>query len=184
MNYVKRKMIGLMASLAFAAVYYSLQGFPMALDAAVCAGFTVAIFASARRKLGKSLFSGPDAKPLALVLLVHILFLGLLVAIVRIGALAEPDLPSWITHPIGSSPGGRPLPSAFRYAQSFMVFVLGFVENWWLTLTKTEEEKKSPGKVLWGKAAWEQHIADRLRLAEHSESNAQNRPRPGSMRLG
>ena len=182
MNYLKRKLVGLMASLAFAAVYFSLQGFPLALDAAVCAGYTVAIFASARRKLGKGLFSGEEAKPLAVLLVVHLLFLGLLVAIVRIGAYAEPDLPDWITRPLGASPGGRPLPSAFRYAQSFMVFILGFIENWWITSTKTEEEKKGTGKVLWGKAAWEQDIADRLRLRERNESHARKRP-PTSIRV-
>lgn len=164
MNYLKRKMFALPASIAFAAVYYALPGNPWRLDLATCAGFTVAIFVNARRKRGKMpFFKGEDAINVFELILGHTLCLIVLVGIVEIGSYGAPLLPTWLTTPIGTSPGGHPLPSALRYIETLMLFLLGFVESWWLSSGKSDLVKGGR-KVTWGRTALEQELSTRLRL--------------------
>jgi hypothetical protein len=165
MNYVQRKMIAFMASIAFALVYLPLRYQPYGLDLAICAGFTVTMFLNAKRKRGKAgLLFGKDAIPFLQLLPGHALALAALVGIVRLGIYAAPVLPGWLTNPLGNAPGGHPLPSLFRYTQTFMVFILGFVESWWLTQVKTKEEKEAQSRVAWTKSAFDQRMGERLRL--------------------
>jgi hypothetical protein len=165
MNYIQRKMFALVAAAVFAVVYYPLKDFAFALDLAVCASYTVTVFIKVRRKRGKAgLFTGEDAIPLAELLLVHLLALACIVGVVRLGIYAAPVLPGWLTAPIGSTPAGRPLPSPLRYFQTGMLFLVGFIEFWWLTLIKTDEEKEKQRRVIRGKNAYEEDLTNRLRL--------------------
>jgi hypothetical protein len=163
MNYIQRKMFAVLASIVFALVYLPLHDYPFGLDAAICASFTVAVFANATRKRGKSLFAGEDHIPFLEMLLGHILCLVAVVGIVRLGIYAEPVLPAWLTTSIGRSPGGHPLPSALRGVQSLMLFLVGFVESWWLSSGKYKPESEGC-KVVLSKSAYEEDIANRLRL--------------------
>lgn len=175
MSYVQRKMIAVLAAAVFAVIYFPLQTFAFGLDLAVCASYTVSVFANAKRKRGKAapLFTGEHAIPFVDVLFGHIVALAVLVGIVRLGVYAAPVLPAWLTTSIGSTPGGRHLPSALRYLQTFMVFFLGFVESWWLTAIRTTEEKEKNSRVM-SKVAYEKHMDNRLRLGADSS----NSPRP------
>jgi len=164
MNYLQRKMFALVAAAAFAVVYFPLKDFAFGLDLAVCASYTVTLFIKVRRKRGDAgLFRGEDAIPLYELLLIHILALVCIVGIVRLGVYAAPVLPKLLTTPIGSSPTGRPLPSPLRYLQTGMLFLVGFIEFWWLTSIKTAEEKEQTGRVV-GKDAYEEFLSNRLRL--------------------
>lgn len=163
-NFIKKKLFAVPASIAFAAVYYSLPGNPWQLDLATCAGFTVAIFFNARRKRGKKpFFKGEDGINFFELIVGHVLCLVVLVGIVELGAYAAPVLPTWLTTSIGRTPGGKTLPSLLRYLQGGMVFLLGFVESWWLTSGKSELVKGGK-KVTWGRTALEQELSSRLRL--------------------
>ncbi|HUB20220.1 MAG TPA: hypothetical protein VL990_16370 [Acidobacteriaceae bacterium] len=164
-NKIQSKLLAIPAAVAFALVYLPLKGFAFRLDLAVCASYTITMFMNARRKRGKiPLLSGDDAIPLSEILLGHVLALLALVAIIRIGVYAAPALPHWMTVSIGTTPGGRHLPAALRYLQTFMLFVVGFIESWWLTTLKTDEEKQAKNRVVRGKAAYEEHLSNRLRL--------------------
>ncbi|MFP5227257.1 MAG: hypothetical protein ACLGXA_06475 [Acidobacteriota bacterium] len=169
MNYVQRKiekkMIAILASVAFALVYLPLKDFAFGVDLAICASYSVTIFANARRKRGEAkLLTGEDAIPLVDLLLGHVLALAALVGIVRLGIYAKPVLPDWLTTPMGTTPGGRHLPSALRYLQTAMVFLVGFVETWWLATVKTPEEKEAQSRIIRGKNAYEEYLSNRLRL--------------------
>jgi len=173
MNYLQRKMIALVAAAAFAVVYFPLQDFAFGLDLAICASYTVTIFINARRKRGKAgLFRGEDAIPFIELLLGHILALAFVVGVVRLGIYAAPVLPNWLTTPIGTTPGGRHLPSPLRYLQTGMLFLVGFVESWWLTSIKSKEEKEAQSRVVWGKDAYEKHMNNRLRLSAPRDRNS------------
>lgn len=180
MNYIQRKLIAVMASAAFSAVYFSLKGFAFRLDLAVCASYTVMVLAKVKRKRGKAgLLVGEDAIPAVELLLGHILALVLVVAVVRLGIYAAPVLPGWLTTAIGTAPGGRPLPTPLRYLQTGMVFLVGFTEYWWLTSLKTSEEKEAQGRVIHGKEAYEQHLNNRLRLERNRVEETARRPARG-----
>jgi hypothetical protein len=177
MNYIQRKLIAVLASLVFSAVYFSLKGFAFRLDLAVCASYTVMVLAKVKRKRGKAgLLAGEDAIPAVELFLGHILALVLVAAVVRLGIYAAPVLPGWLTTPIGSVPGGRPLPTPLRYLQTGMVFLVGFTEYWWLTSIKTSEEKEAQRRVIHGKDAYEQHLTSRLRLDQNRADEAARRP--------
>lgn len=165
MNYVQRKMIAFVASLAFALVYLPLRYQPYGLDLAICAGFTVTIFLNAKRKRGKAgLFFGEDAIPFLQLILGHAVALAALFGIMRLDVYAAPVLPVWLTNSLGNAPGGHPLPSLFRCTQTFMVFTLGFIESWWLTQLRTKEEKEAQKRVVWTRSAFDQRMSERLRL--------------------
>ena len=162
-NYIQRKMIGFTASLAFALVYLPLRATPYGMDAAVCVSFTIVTFGNAMRKRGKGLFFGEERMPLLEMVPGHLLCLIFLAGIVEFGNYAAPVLPGWLTVSVGKAPGEHALPSALQGVQSVFVFLLGFVENWWLTSGKSELAKKGL-RITWGKAAFEEDMSSRLRL--------------------
>ena len=61
MRYVQRKLLLLAASAAFALVYFGLQGYSFATEAAYCASYTVLVFGNALRKTGMGLISGEES---------------------------------------------------------------------------------------------------------------------------
>ncbi len=165
MNYIQRKMISVAASAVFALVYFLLRGHGFRLDLAVCASYSLLVLVKAQRKRGDAgLLRGDDAIPFVELLLGHLLALACIVGIVRLGIYAAPVLPGWLTSPIGTAPGGRPMPTPLRYLQTGMVFLVGFIEFWWLTSIKTSEEKEQQGRIILTKDAHEQYLANRLRL--------------------
>lgn len=175
MNYVQRKMIAFLASLAFALVYLPLRYSAHGLEFAFCASFTVTMLANAKRKRGKAgLLFGEERIPFYQLVLAHTLALTALVGIVDLGVYAAPLLPVWLTTPIGDTPWGHPLPSGFRYIQLAMLFVLGFLESWWLTRRKSQEEKEKDSRVAWGKSAFEERMSQRLRLHANPRTQPRN----------
>ena len=163
MGYLQRKVIALLAFLAFVGVYTALHGQPPAIELAAAASYTVAVFGNAFRKRGLSLISGETAKPLLEILLGHALFLTGLILIVSFGTLAATSLPPGLTQPLGFNHYGRPYPSGLRLLQTALLFLLGFVESWWLTMAKAKEDPSKP-KVVWSESALEQERMNRLRL--------------------
>jgi hypothetical protein len=175
MNYVQRKMIAFVAALAFAIVYLPLRDQPWGTELAFCVSFTVTMFANAKRKRGKAgLLFGENRIPFSQLLFGHSLALLALIGIVQLRLYAEPYLPHWLTVPMGKTPWHSPLPSAFRYVQLIMLFILGFLESWWLTSLKTEEEKEKQSRVVWTRTALDEHMGRRLQLKEHSSARPRN----------
>jgi hypothetical protein len=165
MNYIQRKIINLAAYSTFAVVYFLLRGHALRLDIAVCASYTFVVFFKARRKRENvGLFQGEDAIPVVELLLGHLLALAFIIAIVRLGVYAAPVLPRLLITPVGTAPGGQPMPTPLRYLQTGMVFLVGFIEFWWLTSIKTSEEKEQQGRIILSKDAHERYLANRLRL--------------------
>jgi hypothetical protein len=162
MGYLQRKVVALLAFLAFVGAYTALHTTAFALEGAAAASYTVAIFGNAFHKRGLTLISGETAKPITEILLGHALFLSGLIVIVAYGALAATSLPVSFTQPLGFSHYGRPYPSGLRLLQTALLFVLGFVESWWLTAVKKDEPGKQ--KVIWTESGMEQDRMNRLRL--------------------
>jgi hypothetical protein len=162
MGYLQRKVVALLAFLAFVGAYTALRNSGMALEGAAAASYTVAVFGNAIRKRGKSLFSGETAKPFTEILLGHALFLTGLVAIIAYGTLAAGTLPAGLTQPLGFNHYGRPYPSGLRLLQTTLLFLIGFVESWWLTAARVVDPSKP--KVVWTNSAMEQERGNRLRL--------------------
>lgn len=162
MGYLQRKVIALLAFLAFVGAYTALHDTGFALEGGAAASYTVAVFGNAFRKRGIKLISGETAKPLFELLIGHALFLTGLVTIVAFGAMAADSLPPFLTEPITVSHYGRPGPSGLRLVQTGLLFLLGFVESWWLTAVKDTDPSKP--KVVWTESAMEQERGNRLRL--------------------
>lgn len=163
MRYFQRKLIYFATVMAFTIVYAPLRQFSFGVDAAICASFTVFIFANAIRRRGFALFSGEDAKPLAEILLAHTTCLVALVIIVRMGIYITPFLPDWLSTPVGADNQGRVGPNGFQILQTLAVFFLGLSELRLLTAKKTDaegEEKASP----WGNPDLEAERMSSLRL--------------------
>lgn len=163
MGYLQRKVIALLAFLTFVGVYTPLRGTGLALEAAAAASYTVAVFGNAIRRRGKSLFVGDTAKPIVEMFAGHGLFLTALVLIVGFGMLGAVTLPAGLTQPLGYNHFGRPYPSGLRLVQTGLLFLLGFVESWWLTMAKAKQEPGKP-RVVWSEAALEEERMNRLRL--------------------
>jgi hypothetical protein len=162
MGYLQRKVVALLAFLAFVGAYTALRNSGIALEGAAAASYTVAIFGNGFRKRGIRLFSGETAKPITEILLVHALFLVGLIVVVALGSMAADSLPPFLTEPITISRYGRPGPSGLRLLQTALLFLLGFVESSWLTAVKANEPGKQ--KVVWTEAGMEQERGNRLRL--------------------
>lgn len=162
MGYLQRKVIALLAFLAFIGVYTALHGAGLALEGAAAASYTVAVFGNGFRKRGLKLIVGETARPFTEILLGHALFLTGLVALIAYGTLAAASLPGWLTQPIGFNSYGRPYPSGLRLVQTTILFLLGFIESWWLTSGKAKDPGKP--KVVWSESAIEEERMSRLRL--------------------
>jgi hypothetical protein len=162
MGYLQRKVVALLAFLAFVGAYTALRGTGLALEGAAAASYTVAVFGNAFRKRGLSLIAGETSKPFFEILLGHTLFLTGLIMVVAFGSLAAASLPIGLTQPLGFSHYGRPYPSGLRLLQTALLFLLGFVESWWLTSIRKDEPGKP--KVVWTEAGMEQERMNRLRL--------------------
>lgn len=162
MGYLQRKVVALLAFLAFVGAYTALRGTGFSLEGGAAASYTVAVFGNAFRKRGVKLISGETSKPMFEILIGHALFLTGLVAIVAFGAMAADSLPPFLTEPITISHMGRPGPSGLRLVQTALLFLLGFVESWWLTAVKDADPSKP--KVVWTQSAIEQERGNRLRL--------------------
>ncbi len=85
MGYLQRKVVALLAFLAFVGAYTALRGTGFALEGAAAASYTVAVFGNAFRKRGVSLLAGETAKPVLEILLGHTLFLTGLIFVVGYG---------------------------------------------------------------------------------------------------
>jgi len=169
MNYLQRKLFAVPAALAFALVYLALKGNPFRLDLAVCASYTVGLFINVKRRRGNTgLLTGDHAIPLVELILGHILALAVIVGIVRLGIYTAPVLPKWLTAPLGTSPSGRPLPAPLGYLQTGMVFLVGFIESWWLSTVTTPEEKEARSRVIVSNDTYEEYLSDRLRIRPRS----------------
>jgi hypothetical protein len=162
MGYLQRKVIALLAFLAFAGVYTALRNSGYALEGAAAASYTIAVFGNAFRKRGVSLLSGETAKPVTEIFLGHALFLTGVIVVAAYGVLAAASLPVSFTQPLGYSHYGRPYPSGLRLLQTAVVFLLGVVESWWLTTVKVVDPGKP--KVVWTRSALEEERGSRLRL--------------------
>ena len=162
MGYLQRKVIALLAFLAFVGAYTALRNSGFALEGAAAASYTVAVFGNAFRKRGIPLIAGETSKPFLEIFLGHALFLTGLVMVVAYGALSANTLPFWLTQPIGVSHFGRPYPSGLRLLQTALLFLLGFVESWWLTAVKVIDPSKP--KVIWTASGMEHDRMNRLRL--------------------
>lgn len=162
MGYLQRKVVALLAFLTFVGAYAVLRNSGFALEGAAAASYTVAIFGNAFHKRGIKLISGETAKSITEILLGHALFLTGLIVIVAYGALAATSLPVSFTQPLGFNHYGRPYPSGLRLLQTALLFLLGFVESWWLTAVKEIDPGKP--KVAWTESAMEQERGNRLRL--------------------
>jgi len=162
MGYMQRKVVALLAFLAFVGAYTALHGTGYALEGAAAASYTVAVFGNAVRKRGIQLITGDTAKPFFEILLGHALFLTGLVMIVAFGAMAANTLPPFLLQPITLSRYGRPGPSGLRLVQATLLFLLGFVESWWLTSVRHIDPSKP--KVIWTESGMEQERGNRLRL--------------------
>lgn len=162
MGYLQRKVVALLAFLAFVGAYTALRDTDFALEGAAAASYTVAIFGNGFRKRGIKLISGETAKPITEILLVHALFLVGLIVVVALGSMAADALPPFLTEPITISHYGRPGPSGLRLVQTGVLFLLGFVESSWLTAVKVNEPGKP--KVVWTESGMEQERGNRLRL--------------------
>jgi hypothetical protein len=162
MGYFQRKVIALLAFLSFVGAYTVLHNSGFALEGAAAASYTVAVFGNGIRKRGIKLLAGETAKPITEILLVHALFLVGLVGIVALTSLGSDTLPPFLTQPITISKYGRPGPSGLRILQAALLFLLGFVESWWLTGVKANDSGKP--KVVWTQAAMEEDRMNRLRL--------------------
>lgn len=162
MGYLQRKVVALLAFLAFVGAYRALHGTGYALEGAAAASYSVAVLGNAFRKRGKSLLVGETAKPFMEIVLGHALCLTGLVFVVSYAKAGATSLPVWLTQPMGYNHYGRPYPSGLRLLKAALLFLLGFVESWWLTLVA----KKEPGapKVVWTESAMEQERMNRLRL--------------------
>lgn len=162
MGYLQRKVVALLAFLAFVGAYTALRNSGFALEGAAAASYTVAVFGNGFRKRGIQLISGETAKPITETLLIHALFLVGLVVIVALGSMAADSLPPFLTQPITISNYGRPGPSGLRLVQATLLFLLGFVESSWLTAVRKNEPGKQ--KVIWTEAGMEEDRMNRLRL--------------------
>lgn len=162
MGYLQRKVIALLAFLAFVGAYTALHNSGYALEGAAAASYTVAVFANGFRKRGLKLIVGETSKPILEILLGHTLFLVGIVAIVAFTSASADSMPSFLTQPITISRYGRPGPSGLRLLQGAVLFLLGFVESWWLTTAKETDPGKP--KVVWTESAMEQERGSRLRL--------------------
>lgn len=169
MGYMQRKVVALLAFLAFVGVYTALHNSGFALGGAAAASYTVGVFGNAFRKRGIKLLAGETAKPFFEILLGHALFLTGLVVVVAYGAMAADSLPPFLTQPITISHYGRPGPSGLRLVQTGLLFLIGFVESSWLTATKENDPRKP--RVVWTESGMEQERGNRLRL--HSAGRQQ-----------
>lgn len=169
MGYLQRKVVALLAFLAFVGTYTALHDSGYALEGVAAASYTVAVFCNAFHKRGIKLIAGETAKPVFEILIGHALFLTGLVFIVAYGVMAADSLPPFLTQPITVSHYGRPGPSGLRLLQTTLLFLLGFVESRWLTSVRENEPGKP--KVVWTESAMEQERGNRLRL--HSAGRQQ-----------
>ncbi|HEX3662919.1 MAG TPA: hypothetical protein VHU89_15900 [Acidobacteriaceae bacterium] len=162
MGFLQRKVIALLAFLTFIGAYTALRETGFALEGAAAASYTLAVLGNAFRKRGLRLIAGPTAKPITEILLLHGLFLTGLIVILTLGSLGAASLPSWLTEPVGFNHYGRPYPSGLRLVQTALLFLVGFVESWWLTAVRTVDPSKP--KVAWTQSAIEEERTSRLRL--------------------
>jgi hypothetical protein len=162
MGYLQRKVIALLAFLAFVGAYRVLQDSGYALEGAAAASYTVAVFGNAFRKRGLKLMVGETSKSVIEIFLGHALFLVGLIAIIAFTTMGADSLPPSFTQPIAISRYTRPGPSALRLLQATLLFLLGFVESWWLTAVKDADPSKP--KVVWTEAGMEEERGNRLRL--------------------
>ncbi|MGA7522214.1 MAG: hypothetical protein WBW84_07010 [Acidobacteriaceae bacterium] len=162
MGYLQRKTVALLAFLAFVGAYTALRDSGFALEWAAAASYTVAVFGNAFRKRGIRLISGETSKPITEIFLGHALFLTVLIIIFVLGMLAAASLPMWLTQPVGFNHLGHPYPSGLRLVQTALLFLLGFVESWWLTAVKTIDPSRP--KVIWTESAMQKERMNRLRL--------------------
>ena len=167
MRYLRHEFILLAACAASALAYVSFRQSSFAMDATLCAGFTVTVFSYARRKRGQSFFSGDDARSLSEILLAHTVCLAALVMVFRTG-MFESSLPGWMIVPIVVDTTGRQLgPTAFEALQVVAALSLGYFEYRVLTDPKPrnpEKEEKKATEALWKRAALEAERMDGLRL--------------------
>ncbi len=157
MRFFQRTHIFFAATVAFLSIYAALSHFPFAVDAALCASFSILVFGSAIRRRGFTLFRGPDARPLTEILLAHSICLVALVIILRLGFYATPFAPDWLTLPVGEYSYGRLGPSLLQILQSLALFFLGFLE-YRVMITKkhiTPEDQEKAQAALWRKAELE-----------------------------
>ncbi len=162
MGYLQRKVIALLAFLAFVGAYTALHDSGYALEGAAAASYTVAVFGNAFRKRGLKLIVGDTSKSILEIFLGHALFLAGLIAVVAFTAAAADSLPPSFTQPIAISRYTRPGPPPLRLLQATLLFLLGFVESWWLTAVKENDPSKP--KVVWTESGMEQERGNRLRL--------------------
>ncbi|MFP5227259.1 MAG: hypothetical protein ACLGXA_06485 [Acidobacteriota bacterium] len=168
MRYLRHEYILLSASLASALTYFVLRPFAFSLDAAFCAGFSVAVFAYTLRKCGSTFVSGEQAKSVAEITLAHVVCLGALVMILRTGMFVS-TLPGWLTVPVVVDTTGRQLgPTGFQILQAMAVFFLGYFEFRVLSDPKSprdlQKEERKAVVALWKKAGLEAERMDGLRL--------------------
>jgi hypothetical protein len=167
MRYFQQKYVFSFAFLAFALVYFSLRSFSFAVDAAVCAGFTLLVFGNAIRRRGRSLIAGGDARSITEMILAHAICLVALVMVLRTGMFAPSLLPAWVNIPVGADNYGRLGPSTFQILQSLAISFLGFLEFHILIAPKVfdpEKEEKRTLATLWKKGKLDAKRMDTLRL--------------------
>lgn len=162
MGYLQRKVIALLAFLAFVGAYRALQDSGYALEGAAAVSYTVAVFGNAFRKRGLKLLVGDTSKSIIEIFLGHALFLAGLVAVVAFTSMAADSLPPSFTQPIAISRYTRPGPSPLHLLQATLLFLLGFVESYWLTTVKENDPSKP--RVVWTESGMEEERGSRLRL--------------------
>lgn len=166
MRYFQHSTILSAAFLVFVFAYVPLRGFQCGFDIALCATFTLLVFAYAVHRRGLNIFSAQDAQPLSEILLAHAVCLLTLVFIVRMGSFATTLLPEWLALPVVADAYGRIGPSAFQLTQSLAIFFLGFFEVRLMTAPKIKDprEEEKAQAALWRKAGLEADRLSSLRL--------------------
>lgn len=166
MRYLRHEYILLAATVAAASAFFALHSFPFAIDVALCAFFTVAVFGNALRRRGRSLFAGDSARSFTEIIFAHMVCLTTLAMILRTGMFVS-MLPDWLTFPVIADSYGRFGPSVFQILQGVAVFMLGYFEFRVLTDPKKRDPEKEERKAhvaRWRNAELEAERMNTLRL--------------------
>jgi hypothetical protein len=167
MRYLRHEYILLSACVAAVVAFYCLRNSTSAVDAAICAGFTVTVFAYSRRKRTHGFFAGDDARSLTEILLAHTVCLAAVVMVLRTGMFGS-TLPAWMNLPVVADTSGREIgPTSFQILQAVAIYFLGYFEFRILTDPKPrnlEKEEKKALTALWKKAALDAERMDGLRF--------------------
>lgn len=166
MKFFRHEYILLAAFLAFAAIYLPLRGHSFSIDAALCASFSVLVFAYAIRKRGLLLIRGEEVRPISEIIFAHVVCVTTLVLILRTGMFAS-TLPAWLNLPVAADTYGRLGPSVFQLLQALAAFSLGYCEWRILISPRTidpEKEEQKTRIAIWKKAEFEAQRMNSLRL--------------------